>query len=430
MSFFRKALLVNVTELVSFVIRLVQTIVLTRFLGPAGIGQYAVVCAAVMLGSQISALGFPIAFLYYSQHDPKHTQVYQTHSVWAGLILGLLGGAVLGMLLVWRQSYFGMMPGYAVWAVSLYAVFMILAGVGRNSLLRDLESKRLSLMTLTSSLGSLALIVVLAWTDTLTVGFALVCLTGMQVIRMAVAWTWVGPTVAWDIKPRMEVVFKLGKMGLRQGGVDIMVLLNSTLNIMIIKWMISDFDQIGYFSRGMQIAMLVVTASQAVLPVLFSRWASLQVPELTGHFEKVFRFVATFSLVVIVGIMMLAKPVVILLFGQEFEPSVTPMMILLPGTMVFLLARVVIQFLGSRGLPEISYLMLLISCAVNALLSWLLIPTLGIHGAAAASSVSHLTLLLMLMAVMVVKFRVNLMRCLCVSLQDCRGLMRQLGVAL
>ena len=307
MSFVRKALLVNVTALVSFFIRLIQTIVLTRWLGPAGIGQYAVVCAAVMLGSQISALGFPMAFLYYSQHDPKQTQVYQIHSFWSGLILGCLGGAVLGALVIYCPTYFGHVPGYAIGAVSLYAVFMILAGVGRNSLLRRLESKRLSMMTLASALGSLVLIGVLAWAGRLTVGSALMCLTGMQAIRLAVAWIWVGPTVDWHIRPRAEVLIKLGKMGLRQGSVDIMVLLNSTLNIMIIKVMVSDFEQIGFFSRGMQIAMLVVTASQAVLPVLFSRWASLAESELTAHFEKVFRVVTTFSCLVIIAIFLLAE---------------------------------------------------------------------------------------------------------------------------
>ena len=98
MSFFRKAMLINVAALVSFVIRLIQTIVLTRLLGPTGIGQYAVVCSVVMLSSQISALGYPISFLYYSQHDPKQSQLYQTHSIWAGLILGLLGGGIVGLL--------------------------------------------------------------------------------------------------------------------------------------------------------------------------------------------------------------------------------------------------------------------------------------------------------------------------------------------
>ncbi len=429
MSFVRKALLINVTALVSFVIRLIQTIVLTRWLGPTGIGQYAVVCAAVMLGSQISALGFPVAFLYYSQHDPKQTQVYQIHSFWSGLILGCLGGAVLGASAISWPTYFGHVPGYAIGAVSLYAVCMILAGVGRNSLLRRLESKRLSMMTLASALGSLVLIGALAWAGRLTVGSALVCLTGMQAIRLVVAWIWVGPTVDWHIRPRAEVLIKLGKMGLRQGGVDIMVLLNSTLNIMIIKVMVSDFDQIGFFSRGMQIAMLVVTASQAVLPVLFSRWASLPESQLTAHFEKVLRIVTTFSFLVIITIMLLARPLVIVLFGRAFVPAVTPMMILLPGTMLYLLGRVVIQFLGSRGLPEVSSIVLLISCSVNAMLSWMLIPRLGINGAAVASSVSHGALLGMLMCVMVIKFKVHIMQCICLSLQDCRHMTRQLGVA-
>ncbi len=428
MSFFRKALLVNVTALVSFVIRLVQSIVLTRFLGPTGIGQYAVVCAAIMLGSQISALGFPIAFLYYSQHDAKQTQVYQTHAIWAGLSLGLLGGVILGVLLLWRESYFGALSHMSVGAMSLYAVCMILAGIGRNTLLRRVESKRLSSMTLASSLGSLILIGLLAWTGQLTVGAALICLTLMQMIRLSVAWFWVGPTVDWQIKLRLDVMIKLGKMGLRQGGVDILVLLNSTLNIMIIKAMMSDFDQIGYFSRGMQIAMLVVTASQAVLPVLFSRWASLQESQLTEHFERVFRIVTTFSLLVLVGILVLAKPLVLLLFGQEFMPAVAPMMLLLPGTMLYLLGRVVIQFLGSRGVPEVSYVTLLISCVTNALLSWILIPRFGIHGAAIASSVGNVVLLLILLCVMVTRFKVRLIRCLCLSLQDCRSITRQLGV--
>ncbi|MCP4453461.1 MAG: oligosaccharide flippase family protein [Planctomycetes bacterium] len=428
MNFFRKALLVNATAMVSFVVRLVQTIVLTRWLGPTGIGQYAVVCAAVMLGSQISALGFPMAFLYYSQHDPEQAKTYQTHSVWSGLILGLLGGAAFGLLVRGCPTYFGHVPVYAIGAVSLYAVCMILAGVGRNSLLRRLESKRLSVMTLASSLGSLLLIGLLAWTGRLTVGSALVCLTCMQAIRLVVSWIWVGPTVDWRIRPRVEVLIKLGKMGLRQGSVDIMVLLNSTLNIMIIKVMISDFEQIGFFSRGMQIAMLVVTASQAVLPVLFSRWATLQESQLAVHFEKVFRVVTTFSCLVIIGILLLARPVVILLFGRAFIPAVTPMMILLPGTMLYLLGRVVIQFLGSRGLPEVSSVALLISCVVNAMLSWILIPRLGIHGAAMAASVSHGVLLAMLMWVMVTRFKVRIMHCVCMSLQDCRNMTRQLGV--
>jgi hypothetical protein len=38
-------------------------------------------------------------------------------------------------------------------------------------------------------------------------------------------------------------------------------------------------------------------------------------------------------------------------------------------------------------------------------------------------------LLLMLMCVMVIKFKVRIMRCVWLSLQDCRNMTRQMGVA-
>ena len=198
MSFFRKAFLVNVTALVSFVIRLIQTVVLTRWLGPTGIGQYAVVCSAVMLGSQIAAFGYPMAFLYYSQHDPKQTRVYQTHTIWSGLILGLLGGALLGGLVKWLPSYFGSLPWYGMLAVSLYAVCRILAGVGQSSLLQCVESKRISLMSIASSSGSLALVGGLALADRLTVGSALLC-PGL-ISSSKVTWVEVHPGYAAPIQ--------------------------------------------------------------------------------------------------------------------------------------------------------------------------------------------------------------------------------------
>jgi Na+-driven multidrug efflux pump len=105
---------------------------------------------------------------------------------------------------------------------------------------------------------------------------------------------------------------------------------------------------------------------------------------------------------------------------------VEPMRILLPGTMLYLLSKIVIQFLGSRGLPEISAGLLLLGSLVNALLSFMLIPIRGIEGAAIASTTGNLVLLLCLMTVMVGKYKINLIHCLCVTLGDCRHLIRSL----
>ncbi len=226
---------------------------------------------------------------------------------------------------------------------------MIQSGVARNTLLRQVEARRLSVVTISSAIGSFTLVVVFALVGWLSVGTALICFAVLQMIRMGVGWAWIRSEVDFSIRPSRAVISKLGRMGIRQGWVDIMVLLNATLNVMIIKFLVSDFESIGYFSRGLQVAMLVVTASQAVLPLLFSRWATLAQDQLARHFEKVMRFVTTFSVLVVLFILASAEWVVLLLFGREYLPAVEPMRILLPGTMLYLLSKIVIQFLGSRG---------------------------------------------------------------------------------
>jgi O-antigen/teichoic acid export membrane protein len=232
--------------------------------------------------------------------------------------------------------------------------------------------------------------------------------------------------VDFRIHPTADQIGKLGRMGVRLSWVDVMVLLNSTLNIMILKALTPDFEDVGYFGRGQQLAMAVVTTSQAVLPLLFSRWAALAEDRLTRHLELVMRFLATFSVVLVAVLAVGAKTLVLVLYGERFLPAVVPMMILLPGTMCFLLSKVVTQFLGSRGLPELSIGMLALGAAVNAAGSVLLIPRMGIHGAAVASTLGNLALLVSLMVVLKNRFGVQPSRCLWLTKADCRGILRQL----
>ena len=115
MAFLKKAVLINGTALVCFVIRMAQTILLSRWLGPASIGQYALVTSVLMLAAQVWALGLPIAFLYHSQHDPKQAQSYQTNCIWAGSLLGVVGGLATGLLVCTVKAILVQCPGMDAW---------------------------------------------------------------------------------------------------------------------------------------------------------------------------------------------------------------------------------------------------------------------------------------------------------------------------
>jgi O-antigen/teichoic acid export membrane protein len=138
------------------------------------------------------------------------------------------------------------------------------------------------------------------------------------------------------------------------------------------------------------------------------------------------RFLATLSGVVLVVMCLSSRTLIVVLYGERFLPAVAPMLILLPGTMFFLLGKVATQFLGSRGLPEVSIGTLALATCVNVILSWLLIPGLGIQGAAMASTLANLVLLISLMVVMRTRYGIRWYRCLWLTRADCRGILKQL----
>lgn len=426
MSFLRKAILVNSTEFVCLAIALAQTIILTRVLGPAGIGQYSLIRSILMLAAQFCCLGFPISFLYHSQHDPDNTKKYLINAIWVSVALGILGGLALVVLIYSKAGYFGPVPWFTLLGIGAFIPIVLQTGITRQNLLIKIEARRLSIVRLSGATGAFLLVLILWFSGLLGVGQAILCFLSVTIIHATVGWYWMRKDVDFSIKPTWHISRKLGLMGIRLSWTDIMVLLNSTLNILIIKFLIEDFESLGYFSRGLQIAMLIVTASRAIFPLLFSRFTSLKEGELVGNLEKVMRFISTTCIMMIIGILVTAKWLVILMFGREFLPAVKPMMILLPGTAIYLISGGLMMFLNSRGMPEWSVFALFLGGLVNAILCWILIPLLGIEGAALAFTIGNAGLLVTMVLIVISKYEVNPARCLLLNRNDCKDIMAQL----
>jgi O-antigen/teichoic acid export membrane protein len=418
MSLLRKAILVNSTEFVCVLIGAAQTVVLTRVLGPAGIGQYFLLSSTLMLAAQLFCLGFPISFLYYSQHNQDKTAAYLMNCLWATLLLGVVGGITMTALVYYKADYFGQLPWFALLGIGLFMPIVLLSAVAQDSLLIKIEARRLGFMNLFVSTGAFSLVFILWALGVLTVGSAMLCFVSMAVFRIGIGWYWMRKRVDFSIKPAWSIIRGLGTMGVRQYWADVLVLLSPNLNIIIIKYLIKDFESVGYFSRGLQISMLVITSTRAIFPLLFSRWASLSGDKLINHVEKVLRFASVVGAIAIVAILLTGKWVIILMYGRAFLPAVKPMMILLPGAVPYFVGRILMRLLGSRGSPEWSAVALLEGAIITAVLSFLLTPVMGIKGAAIASTAGNIGLLATLMIVVARKYQLRFTQCLWMNKND------------
>ena len=82
------------------------------------------------------------------------------------------------------------------------------------------------------------------------------------------------------------------------------------------------------------------------------------------------------------------------LFGGQFEPAVTPLMLLMPGVVAVSAARVLGSYMFSQGKVIYNTYTTFIALGVTLVLDLALIPVLGINGAALASSIAYAVSLL------------------------------------
>ncbi len=422
MSLLRKALLVNTAEVICLVLGIAQTVLLARILGPAGVGQYAVLISAMAVAAQLFSLGLPLSCLFYAQREPENRQCYVTNTLWAITVLSVIGGCILTVIVWAIPTYFGGLSWYAYAAILLYLPLVLLRVVTRNTLLIAIEARRLSVMAVASMLGGVVLILLLVLVGWFGVDQAIVCFVLAVVVGLALGLHWTRRHMDLSLRPQWSVLGRLLRMGIRQSWADLMVLVNAQLSVMLIKLLLKDFDSVGYFDRGQRVALLVVTAGQAVLPLLFSRWASLAEDQIAGHVERVMRFVSTCGILAITGILITGKWVILIMYGREFLPAVSPMMILVPGAVLYLVSRTLMQLLGSRGVPELSALALMTGAVSNAVLTYLLIPPLGIVGAACAAVAGNVVLLVFILVVIRRRFGVRVTRCWFMSRRDVAGI--------
>ena len=426
MSLLRKALLVNSAEFVCILIGVGLNIILTRTLGPDGIGQYAVVVSALTLAALVCCLGVPISFLYHCQNDRDGAGTYLVNALWMLTGLGLVGGAALVGLMVTQKGYFGVLPGFVLVMVLIYMPVALWQVLVRNTLLIEIQARRLSIMRLLRDCGGMLLVLLFLGFGFLKVPQAVVCFIVACFAPTVLGWLWLKSFADFSARPRFTVCRKLVIMGIRLNWADVMMVLNTQVSIFVVRYLFTDFKQVGYFSRGLRISMLAVTASQAVLPLLFSRWAAFPKEHLAAHVEKVMRFAGSMALAAIVVIVGAGKWVILIMYGVEFLPAVKPMMILVPGTMLYLLSRALMQLLCSRGLPEVSAAILFAATAVNAALSLILGPRMGITGVAIAATCANVVLLLLYVITVRKKFKVRISRCLVLNRSDILSIVEQL----
>jgi len=146
---------------------------------------------------------------------------------------------------------------------------------------------------------------------------------------------------------------------------------------------------VGLYTTGVSTAELLWNVPNAISNALFPKSAALEKQvgaKLTAQVCRQALLVTT-PLAILFGLVgIILIPVV---YGNAFTASVSPFLWLLPGIIALSLSKIISAYLGGIGKPQYATYSSGITLLATIALDISLIPSLGIIGAAIASSISY-----------------------------------------
>jgi O-antigen/teichoic acid export membrane protein len=168
------------------------------------------------------------------------------------------------------------------------------------------------------------------------------------------------------------------------------------VDVLVLK-MLTGEELVGYYKAALVIVGLLWLFPKSLQQVLIQSvselWRSDSVTKINSLSSKTTRYVLLITVLLSIGLAVLADIFIPFYFGQDYAPAVEPLLILLPGTICFAIARPSLAITNAKGDMMPLIIATGIGAGINLLLNLLFIPLFGILGAAVATTVGYTSLL-------------------------------------
>ena len=392
---------VFVSNALGVVLSLANSVFLTRTLGVVGRGEYALFSASFGLLALLLGLGLDSAIRYHTARSRIPADRLLT-----SLILFVLcaGGIVLGTAHA-NHTFFTnelFLPG----SVQGLRHELLLAGVVMSSLFHTSISSvfaghqkftALNISSVALSAVSVLVFGVLfvlkqsgSWggdTEDIFAAFLGLQLFGALVMGV-VGYRILGLRWSSLLLDRALTVEML-----RYASLAYVANLAQFLNYRVDIWIVQSLrgpEDLGLYSLAANLAMMLWLLPRAASSVLMPAMAADGSDVSFHQAARVARILTAMVILITVPVAALAGVWLPLLYGSDFAPSVTPLILLLLGSAPFALCIIQAGVLGGMNRVDVNLKASLVGLVATIVLDFLLIPRYGIHGAAAASAVSYI----------------------------------------
>lgn len=388
MNIARNSFVVFASKIAVGVLLFLSQIILARILGPEGLGVYNLFLAITGSALLLGGLGFGTASIYLLNKEKKNFSELFSNSIFFGAVWGAAISLIVFLLyFIFPGIFSGLSYKYILFAL-LTIPLVILYNYCLPLLIAQFRILAWSVFSVLYAAFILCLSVILVVFARLGVDGAVYAVLATVLANFVLIIFYLFRT--WRIKwyPSTDLFWKQLKFGMRTYLGEIFSTINFKLNIFIINIFMGVLS-VGYYSVSYNIAALVFVVPFSLQQVLYPAWSSASEEEVDQKTPAAARQAFLIGLVAAFFLMLAGRFFILLFYGREFLPSITPFYLILPGGVFAAYAGIFFNNFFAKGKPHVTSYILLGSLALNVALSIILIPRMEVSGAALAGSASY-----------------------------------------
>ncbi len=365
-----------ISKLVGVLLALVYSAFYTRYLGAALKGDAAIISNYISLISSFTALGMYQAYPYYRKKGEDIFYPFINNMTTLYALMTVFSLLLIAVLPVSANLKF---------AICLVPVQSFIRHINYVVMIETPRRRNTASMVIAAQ--EIVVVVFFYFFTQATYVHLLLILLLQNLFNLAVSWS------------NLKVILKKLRFDLSQvkryatfGILPMVTLILMTLNYRVDILMLEDLfhtpkASIGIYSVGVALGEKIWLVPDALKDILMSHLANGSDKQETAKVTRMSLLVVVFMLVCLI---VLGKPFILLLYGEEYAGAYEILVIMLIGVVGMVFYKMIYAFNVVNGKRVINLVFLGAAAVLNIIGNYFLIPLGGIAAAAWASVISYI----------------------------------------
>ena len=392
-SFFKNITFTFSSRFLAAIFTSLSTILISRAFGPVGKGIFTMVAFFPALALSFGHLGLGNANTYLISQDKEKSKKFFYNSFWYGLIIGWL--FIIVFTLIYRFSPTSLVGKGQIgsWAfyLSLFAIpFVLWENFYQGIFVGRQEFKFFNLIILFSKILLFIGLVFLIYFYNINLSnikIAIIYYVLLMSLPAIIYSLYFVFQYGFPFEFDKEILRKTISFGIRSYLACLLAFLVLRSDIYFLNYF-RGLEEVGWYSLAVGFCDGILLLISSITLVLFPKITENQEQGLETTL-KVSRITSLALFVIIIFSYLFGKPIILLLFGEQFLNSILPLYILLPAIYFLAITSFLTQFFASKGFPWITVWLWFPGLIINILLNMLYIPKYGMVVAALTSLIAY-----------------------------------------